>query len=179
MSETLNHALDRLNHLPAANAIDDLLRCCGSRYWANAMAAQRPFASVTAVLNASDAIAEEMDREDWLEAFSHHPKIGDISALRAKFAGTAAWAQNEQSGTSSASEEVLQGLADGNRAYEEKFGYIFIICATGKSAAEMLAALEQRLHNTPDQELLIAAEQQQQITRLRLCKLLGEGGTTA
>lgn len=174
MSDTLTHALGRLNHLPAANATEDLLRCCGSRYWANAMAAQRPFASLDAVLNAADAISEEMDREDWLEAFAHHPKIGDINALRVQFASTADWAQGEQSGTSGASEAVLQGLAEGNQAYEEKFGYIFIICATGKSAAEMLEALRRRLGNSPDQELLIAAEQQQQITRLRLRKLLGE-----
>ena len=112
--------------------------------------------------------------EDWKEAFSHHPKIGDIDSLKKKFASTANWAMGEQSGTSTASEETIKALAKGNKEYEGKFGYIFIVCATGKSADEMLAILNSRLPNDPKKEIEIAADEQNKITRLRLEKLLDE-----
>jgi 2-oxo-4-hydroxy-4-carboxy-5-ureidoimidazoline decarboxylase len=113
----------------------------------------------------------DLSRQDWLEAFAAHPKIGDLDALRAKFATTAAWAAGEQSGVAGAPEEVLCELAASNRLYEETFGYIFIVCATGKTAAEMLELLRQRLGNQPDAELAVAAAEQWKITRLRLEKL--------
>ena len=138
------------------------------------MLRRTPFADWAAVKAAADETWWELDREDWLEAFSHHPRIGDIDTLRARFASTGAWASGEQSGVDSASDEVLGGLAEGNRRYEQQFGYIFIVCATGKSAAAMLGLLQERLGNSPDQELPIAAEQQRQIMQLRLDKLRDE-----
>jgi len=111
---------------------------------------------------------------DWKEAFSHHPKIGDIKSLRQKFASTAQWAEGEQSGVAQTSERVLRELAEGNNLYEAKFGYIFIVCATGKGAEEMLEMLNRRLSNYPEEEIRIAAEEQRKITRLRLEKLLND-----
>lgn len=164
--------LDELNNLPEPEAIDAFTRCCGAHRWVNKMVHRRPYRDMADVLAAADEIWDALDREDYLEAFTHHPKIGDVDALRKKFASTAQWASGEQAGAAGASEETLTRLAAGNRAYEERNGFIFIICATGKSADEMLQALEQRLENPPETELQIAAEQQAMITRLRLEKLL-------
>ena len=109
---------------------------------------------------------------DWREAFAHHPRIGDVASLRAKFAATAAWAGEEQRGAAAAGDDTLAALAEGNRAYEERFGYVFIVCATGKSAEEMLALLRARMPHPPEREIEIAAAEQASITRLRLEKLL-------
>ncbi len=109
---------------------------------------------------------------DYLEAFSHHPKIGDIDSLKKKFASTATWASGEQAGVNAADQATLEQLAEGNNLYEEKFGFIFIVCATGKSAAEMLDLLKQRLPNNREDELKIAAAEQHKITLIRLEKLL-------
>jgi 2-oxo-4-hydroxy-4-carboxy-5-ureidoimidazoline decarboxylase len=136
------------------------------------MVAARPFADRVQLLAFADALARDLSRADWLEAFSHHPRIGDVAALREKFAATAAWASQEQRGAAAASDATLEALARGNRTYEERFGYIFIVCATGRSADEMLALLEARLHNDPADELGFAAAEQMKITRLRLEKLL-------
>jgi 2-oxo-4-hydroxy-4-carboxy-5-ureidoimidazoline decarboxylase len=106
-----------------------------------------------------------------LEAFEQHPKIGDINSLKKQYANTVAWASNEQAGVDAASDEVLQALAKGNDDYERKFGYIFIVCATGKSAGEMLELLQSRLTNDPESEIKIGAEEQNKITKLRLEKL--------
>ena len=110
--------------------------------------------------------------EDWKEAFSHHPKIGDVESLAKKFASAAQWASGEQSGVNAASKETIEALAESNRLYEEKFGYIFIVCATGKSAEEMLGLLQARLKNNPGAEIQIAADEQSKITKLRIEKLL-------
>ncbi|MNT52311.1 OHCU decarboxylase [compost metagenome] len=110
--------------------------------------------------------------EDWKEAFEHHPRIGDLDSLKAKYANTRDWAAGEQSGAASAPEEVLQALAEGNQTYEAKFGHLFIVCATGKTAKEMLDLLQARLPNAPQVELGIAADEQRKITRLRLEKLI-------
>ena len=163
-----------LNRLSEERQADLLGRCCGSSRWIESMLQRIPFADWSSVRAAADEIWRELDREDWLEAFSDHPRIGDIDALRARFASTRAWASGEQSGVDSASEEVLAGLAMGNRHYEERFGYIFIVCATGKSAAAMLKLLQERLGNSPEEELPVAAEQQRQIMQLRLDKLRDE-----
>jgi 2-oxo-4-hydroxy-4-carboxy-5-ureidoimidazoline decarboxylase len=121
----------------------------------------------------ADTCWRKLEREDWLEAFSHHPQIGEKAATGS--ASARQWAAGEQSGARSATETVKSKLAEGNRAYYDKFGYIYIVCASGKSAEEMLALLEQRYQNDPARELPVAAEQQRQITRLRLEKLLAEG----
>ena len=110
--------------------------------------------------------------DDYLEAFEGHPRIGDVESLAKKYANTKGWAGGEQKGLESADREVLQRLAKGNADYEAKFGHIFIVCATGKSAAEMLALLEARMPNDPKTEVMVAAEEQNKITRLRLKKLL-------
>ncbi|HEX8465202.1 MAG TPA: 2-oxo-4-hydroxy-4-carboxy-5-ureidoimidazoline decarboxylase [Abditibacterium sp.] len=164
-------ALQKLNSLNEKDAFDALLRCCGASKWVLKVMAARPFADFDALLAASDAAFASLQEIDWLEAFSHHPKLGDLASLRAKFASTRDWAGAEQAGTSAASEIVLQELARCNAAYEARFGFIFILCATGKSADEMLQALRNRLGNERETEIGLAAEQQKQITRLRLEKL--------
>ncbi|MEO5616769.1 MAG: 2-oxo-4-hydroxy-4-carboxy-5-ureidoimidazoline decarboxylase [Candidatus Eisenbacteria bacterium] len=166
--------LEALNSLPATDARVALERCCGASRWIEAMLAVRPFGTAAALFAASDRAFAPLERADWLQAFAHHPKIGDVSALRAKFAGTAAWAGAEQGGAASATEATLQALAECNRAYEERFGYIFIVCATGKTAGDMLTLLNARLDNAADAELSLAAAEQRKITRLRIEKLLGE-----
>jgi 2-oxo-4-hydroxy-4-carboxy-5-ureidoimidazoline decarboxylase len=165
-------ALSRLNDLPAAEARAELLRCCGSSSWVLAMLARRPFADAAALYDASDTVWRSLGPADWREAFAHHPRIGDKDVLRSRFAATPQWEQGEQAGVQGAAEELLTALAEGNQAYEERFGYIFIVCATGKSAAEMLVLLLARLGHSPQEELAIAAEEQAKITRLRLTKLL-------
>jgi 2-oxo-4-hydroxy-4-carboxy-5-ureidoimidazoline decarboxylase len=163
--------VDPLNAMPAEDARAALFRCCGSRRWAAKMLTRRPFASATELFASAGQAFASLDREDWLEAFAAHPRIGDLGGLRKKFAATADLASHEQSGVASANEQTLRQLADGNRRYEERFGYVFIVCATGKTAAEMLDVLNARLRNSPEQELAIAAAEQAKITRLRLEKL--------
>jgi 2-oxo-4-hydroxy-4-carboxy-5-ureidoimidazoline decarboxylase len=164
--------LQQFNSLPQPEALSELLRCCGSSRWAELMASRRPYPSLARVLSISDEVWNSLSPADWREAFSCHPKIGDVSGLKQKFAGTAEWESNEQSGLSVAADDVLQRLADGNRTYEKKFGYIFIVCATGKSAPEMLMLLEKRLMHDPASEIHVAAGEQAKITKLRLEKLL-------
>jgi len=164
--------LESFNQLEKQQAIEELMRCCGSLRWASIMASSRPFRSEQDLYEAAERIWDSLTREDWLEAFGHHPRIGDVESLRTKFATTSAWASSEQAGTAVASDEVLAELAEGNRLYEERFGYIFIVCATGKSADEMLALLRDRLDNDPKAELNVSAHEQSKITRLRLEKLL-------
>ena len=165
-------ALRRLNERAATEAREELLRCCGSSRWAEAMTARRPFPDEAALHAAAEDVWWILGEADWREAFAHHPKIGDQDALRARFASTRTWAAGEQSGVASASEDVLTALAEGNQAYEDRFGYIFIVCATGKTAPEMLAWLRERLPHSPPDEIRIAAGEQAKITRLRLEKLL-------
>jgi 2-oxo-4-hydroxy-4-carboxy-5-ureidoimidazoline decarboxylase len=161
-----------LNRAPLDSARSTLARCCGSRRWVEAMLARLPFASDSALFAAADAIWQGLEGEDYLEAFSHHPRLGaEVSELARRFGTTAAWASAEQSGVQHAEAETLARLQAGNRRYEERFGFTFILCATGKGASEMLAALAQRLPNEPSAELALAAAEQAKITRLRLEKL--------
>ena len=137
------------------------------------MSGARPFADRDAIFEAAEAHWASCERDDILEAFSHHPKIGEnLDALREKFGSTADWSAQEQQGMASADEGLILSLRDANRAYDAKFGFIFIICATGKSADEMLAAIQSRLSNDAATELRVAAGEQAKITRLRLEKLL-------
>jgi 2-oxo-4-hydroxy-4-carboxy-5-ureidoimidazoline decarboxylase len=165
--------LEQLNQSSSELLQPELLRCCGSARWVEMLIASRPYASEAELYSASDRIWQSLKAEDWLEAFRHHPKIGDLESLKTKFASTSDWASGEQGGVALASERVIEELAAGNTIYEEKFGYIFIVCATGKTAGEMLALLQERLHNSPDVEIVRAMEEQNKITRLRLEKLLG------
>ena len=163
--------LATINAWTDEEAIASFRRCCGSTRWSERMARLRPFDSEAAVFETAERIWWELDSADWLEAFAAHPRIGDRDAMRAKFAATAAWSAREQSGVDGAAEDVLQALAEENTRYHERFGYIFIVSATGKTAAEMLALLRERLSNEPGREIAVAAAEQAKITRLRLEKL--------
>jgi len=149
----------------------DLIKCCGSTAWAEKLSKQSPFSSLEELKSASDRIWFSLSEDDWKEAFSHHPKIGDVENLEKKFASTSVWAEGEQSGVKVADEKILHELKEKNDEYEKKFGYIFIVCATGKSASEMLSMLNTRLINNPAFEIRVAAEEQNKITHLRLEKL--------
>jgi OHCU decarboxylase len=169
--------LARLNTAPAAEAERMLLDCCGSRRWAREVAAGRPYAAAAALPAAADRVGRRLGSDDRLEAFAAHPRIGE-RAGRQGSGGSASsersrgWSAGEQSGVQSAEQEVIAALAEGNRAYEERFDHVFLVCATGKSAAEMLEILGRRLGNDPATELGEAAEEQRKITALRLAKLL-------
>ena len=165
-------ALRHLNQLPAEEARAAFGRCCGATSWVEGMIEARPFRDVPHLYAAAEETWNRLSPDDWREAFGHHPRIGDREALRARFASTREWASGEQAGALGASDEVLTALARENREYERRFGHVFIVCATGKSAAEMLGLLRARQGNDPMTELWIAAAEQAQITRLRLEKLL-------
>ena len=164
--------LHELNILPKEQLKEELFKCCGSKTWVEKMLPFFPADDMVELLNDAEDQWYECSQEDWLEAFTHHPKIGDVESLKKKFASTAQWAGNEQGAVKEASEETLKALAKGNEEYEKKFGFIFIVCATGKSAGEMLMLLDSRLPNTREQEISIAMEEQNKITLLRLQKLL-------
>ena len=167
----------KIDALSDVEAREALTRCCGASRWVEGMLARRPFGTRDALYTAADEVWAGVERADVLEAFEHHPRIGaDLAALREKFAATESWSAGEQSSVVGADERVLEALRDGNVAYEARFGHIFIVCATGKSAAEMLALLEARMGNDPDEELRIAAGEQAKITRIRLDKLLEQLG---
>ena len=162
----------RLNALSLDEATEALARCCGAARWVEAMLARLPFASRAALFAAAADVWAAMNPDDLREAFAQHPEIGEnLAELREKFAATADWASAEQGATAQASEATLIALRNGNQAYRARFGYSFIVCATGKSADEMRALLEARLGNAPELELGIAAAEQAEITRLRLEKL--------
>ncbi len=160
----------QLNALSTEEAVTALLQCCGSLKWARVVAENRPFADTHELLLTADHAWWSLDASDWLEAFGAHPKIGEKKESASS--ESSRWAAQEQSGASRASSETLTELTRANHDYERRFGYIFIVCATGKSADEMLALLHERLKNEPDTELRLAAEEQRRITHLRLEKLL-------
>jgi OHCU decarboxylase len=164
--------LERFNLLPTGEAENELLKCCGSREWAAAVVTARPFASISDLIAKADQVWRSLGPRDWLEAFHSHPKIGEKKAVAATAIEAQRWSEDEQSGTRNSAQETMAALAELNRVYEEKFGYIFIVCATGKSSEEMLAILRNRLSNEPDEELHNAAAEQGKITQLRLRKLL-------
>lgn len=154
-----------LNGLDDAAVRTAFTRCCAASRWVDGMLARRPFADDAAVFAAADEIWRTLSPADWREAFAAHPRIGERAAA-------GAWSRREQAGMETASAEIARRLADGNRRYEERFGHVFLICATGRSAEEMLAALERRLTNDPATELQEAATEHAAITRLRLAKLV-------
>jgi OHCU decarboxylase len=158
--------LDELNTSDEASGRTALMRCCGSVHWADAILARRPFATQRVLEDAATEVWWELTTDDWREAFHAHPKIGSRQ--------TAGWSSGEQSGVASASERVLEELAKGNAAYEQRFGWIFLVNATGKSAADILRILKDRLYNDTSAELRVAAGEQAAITRIRLRKLLDE-----
>ena len=153
-------------------AIKALMDCCGSRSWAEQMAERRPFTDESELFAAADKTWFDLTEKDWLEAFRHHPPIGGKRAKAKQSAAASRWSAKEQSAAQAASREMLDALAAENQRYAKKFGYVFLICATGKSIADVLASLRRRMPNDPQTELGTAAEEQRKITRLRLEKLL-------
>jgi OHCU decarboxylase len=161
-----------LNELPRDEAVKAMLDCCGSQKWAESMADKRAFRSLEHLFHEAEEIWFSLSTVDHLEAFAAHPKIGDSKPAATQGANAAQWSGAEQAGASDALDETRAALAEVNRLYQEKFGFIFIVCATGKSAEEMLAIAKARIGNSVETELKIAAEEQNKITRIRLEKLL-------
>ena len=168
----MEEGIERLNDLTHDEAEAEFLQCCGSTAWACGMSARRPFVGADEMLRAAEEAWQNLDDEDWLEAFSRHPRIGEGRAATEQTGTEKEWSRREQSGMSAADAGVRREFEELNRAYAEKFGYIFIVCATGKSPGEMLAALRERLQNDPATEIARAAREQRRITKLRLEKLL-------
>lgn len=164
--------LDELNTLSPNDAKAELFKCCGSSNWVDQIVLARPLSSKEELLDLATETWNALTPQDWLEAFSHHPRIGKVEELAAKFASTQTWATEEQKSVRSAPQDVIQNLALENLEYEKRFGHVFLICATGKSAEEMLAMLRIRIQQTPEVELKTAAQEQIKITRIRLEKLL-------
>jgi len=156
--------LAELNEMPADDAERAFLRCCGSTTWSRAMTLARPFGDIVQLVAESHRVWPSLNAVDWLEAFTAHPRIGQP--------GTTGWSAEEQAGAASAGIDVLDRLARGNEEYERRFGFTFLMSATGKTAVEMLESLERRLANSPESELLVAAAEQRRITELRLRKLI-------
>jgi len=161
-----------LNSLTPEDAVKELRQCCGSRCWAEQMSNNRPYSTLESLITHADRLWWSLTPDDWLEAFRSHPKIGEKKASDKVSAQSSQWSGQEQAGVSSASQDTVDSLESLNRAYEQKFGFIFIICATGKTSVEMLAALQDRLQHDSDTELRLAATEQAKITELRLKKLL-------
>jgi OHCU decarboxylase len=167
-------ALQQLNALAPERAEAEFLKCCGCRNWARALTNSRPFADPEALFRAADGLWWALSEEDWLEAFRAHPKIGEQKAATIQSEQARNWSAQEQSGIHDGAKETKAALAVGNQEYEERFGFIFIICATGRTSEEMLTILRERLQHDPGTELRVAAEEQRMITRLRLEKLLNQ-----
>ena len=169
----MNPTLARWNDAEEQEAVDAMLACCGARRWAQAMAARRPIRDEAAFSDAADREWRGMEEADWLQAFACHPRIGARTAAH-DTTMSAAWSSEEQASTANAAVAVLENLALGNVSYEERYGFTYIVCATGKSADEMLAILERRLNSDRETELREAAEQQRRILQIRLRKWLAE-----
>lgn len=170
----MNQVLQQWNALPPSEAAAEILSCCGSRAWAANLAARRPLANEQALFTAADDCWQNLPEADWLEAFRSHPRIGEQHAQKKTTPVSAAWSRSEQSLMGEADDAILLRMGEGHRRYEERFGRIFIVCASGKQPAEMLSILERRLGNDPAQELQESAVQQQQIMQLRLRKWLAQ-----
>jgi 2-oxo-4-hydroxy-4-carboxy-5-ureidoimidazoline decarboxylase len=164
-------ALARWNEADSESALDAMLACCGAQRWASAMIAQRPIANETELHNAADRSWDRMNEEDWMQAFACHPRIGErkISHVSSQ---SSTWSSEEQSSINSTADAVLAQLAEGNARYESRYGFTYIVCATGKSPEEMLSILNRRLSSDRSLELREAAEQQRQIIHIRLRKWL-------
>jgi 2-oxo-4-hydroxy-4-carboxy-5-ureidoimidazoline decarboxylase len=168
-----NRVLARWNVLPADEAAKEILSCCGSTAWTRAMAAAGPFSDGQQVAAKAREIWRGLPEGDWMEAFRSHPRIGERHAERTTTEASARWSTGEQKSVSITSDEVKRAIVEGNRRYDDRFGRIFIICATGKQPEEILAALERRLANDDATEMKESATQQEEIMQLRLDKWLG------
>ena len=166
----MNAILDKWNTAPESDAISAMLACCGAHRWAAAVVAQRPYVRLMEMRVAADMAWAKMQESDQLEAFACHPRIGERSAAPGM---SGEWSQQEQSSARSANQEILAQLTRGNKLYEDRFGFTYIVCATDKSAEEMLSILNHRLNNSREDELREAAEQQRQIMQIRISMWLG------
>lgn len=164
--------IGHFNALDAGAARDALAHCCTSRRWVEAMLAGRPYVSDAALLDRARSAWADLGEEDWLEAFAGHPRIGDLPLLQQRFGRGSHLAAAEQAGVSIASDSIIERLAAGNTTYEERFGFIFIVRASGRGASEMCELLEARLGNERDEELRIAAAEQLEILLIRVEQLL-------
>jgi 2-oxo-4-hydroxy-4-carboxy-5-ureidoimidazoline decarboxylase len=172
----VNPVLMHWHALARDEAAQEILSCCGSRAWAARLAAMRPFVDEPSLFAAADRCWQDLPQADWLEAFRSHPRIGEKHAQSKTTDASAAWSSSEQSQMKEADAAILLRMQQGHSQYEERFGRIFIVCASGKQPAEMLQILERRLSNDPAEELLESAAQQQQIMQLRLRKWLAATG---
>jgi len=170
----VSEVLARWNEMGPEEAAREILACCGSRSWAASMASKRPLHGEAALFECADEIWRGLREDDWLEAFQSHPRIGETHADKSADAQTSAWSSQEQQKAAAADEAVKMALKWGNRQYELKFGRIFIVCATGKSASEILEILRRRLQNDEATELKEAAEEQRKIMHIRLKKWLAK-----
>ena len=166
--------LVRWNLLSVQDTIQEILACCGADAWAHQLVARRPFPDESSLVAASDEIWGRLSAEDWLQAFSRHPRIGERKAPAEAPSTSAIWSAQEQQNVGAARESIQAALVQGNLEYEQRFGRVFIVCATGKSAAEMLEILSLRLRNDDATELHEAAEEQRKITNIRLKKWLSQ-----
>jgi 2-oxo-4-hydroxy-4-carboxy-5-ureidoimidazoline decarboxylase len=167
--------LAQLNRLSPLEAADQLRACCGSSRWVDAMVAGRPFASVERLLSVAEGNWRATGPEDWDEAFAHHPRIGEHQAAASVSANAKTWSAGEQGAAARSGGAARAALAEANAAYEAKFGRIYLVCAAGRSAEELLADIAERMLNNPERERAVAAEEQWKITRLRLQNLIGAG----
>lgn len=170
----MNDVLTRWNHLPAGEAANEILPCCGSTAWAQRMAARRPLADAMSLLAVSDETWSSLGDAAWEEAFRSHPRIGETRTAQPSHARSMAWSALEQQKAALTGDDVKMALAEGNKEYERRFNRIFIVCASGKTAPELLEILRRRLQNDPEVELREAVEQQRQIMHLRIKRWLGE-----
>jgi 2-oxo-4-hydroxy-4-carboxy-5-ureidoimidazoline decarboxylase len=167
-------SIAELDAMPEGAAAALLAECCGSSRWVRAMVARRPFGRRERVRSAAEEIWRSLDPADWKEAFAHHPRIGEERSAAPQGPQGRAWSRAEQAGMRQAGDQVRAALASANREYERRFGYGYLVCATGRTADELLAMARERLGNEPGRELAIAAEEQRKITALRLERLLRE-----
>ncbi|MEH6591899.1 MAG: 2-oxo-4-hydroxy-4-carboxy-5-ureidoimidazoline decarboxylase [Halioglobus sp.] len=165
-------SIESINTASEQDARHSFRQCCTSERWVELMVAGRPYHSPAELMVAADNHWNELSEEDYLQAFDGHPKIGDVGSLKAKYADTKTLAAGEQASVAAATDDTIHALAQGNSDYENTFGFIFIVCATGKNAAEMLGLLQARLPNDRSTELRNAAEEQRKIFHIRLEKLL-------
>lgn len=163
--------IEQLNNSDSERASYLLRQCCTSDAWINALVARRPYDNIDQLHNAADICWQELAEKEYLQAFDGHPKIGDVSSLKAKYANTKLVASGEQSRVEQATDDIITELSQGNSDYHEKFGFIFIVCATGKSAKEMSDLLQTRLPNDRATEIINAAAEQAKIFHLRIDKL--------
>jgi OHCU decarboxylase len=168
----VSDGLDAVDAAERADVVSDLVTCCGARAWAEQMADARPFGDLETMLTQADRIWWSLAADDWLQAFACHPRIGDKRPKPKQTERESSWSAQEQAGTQAAAPTTLEALNAVNRDYEARFGHVYLVCATGKSAEQMLSLARDRLGNEPAAELRVAAEQQRQITHIRLQKLL-------